>query len=235
MVSGENLQEEIRCGTRESWDIPYATGKGGTTTTGNTARVLLYRRENRELIVSYLPETHRSTLRKVMLMFSVICRVMSSKGSVNIDAYKAYCTKLYLMLVNDFPRQFHQHLPGPWISITPTVHKLLGHSWELMQYNDNHGLGSLDESGLEGCNKILRSIRTTLSRKVSQTANLVDTLDRLWVSSDPLLNEERQKTLPFCTFCKERGHSIRYCVQKNVVSGALTEEDDLISILTTCS
>ena len=157
---------------------------------------------------------------------------MSSKVKVNIDAYKAYCTKLYLVLVNEFPRHFHKHLPGPWISITPTVHKLLGHSWELMQYSDNHGLGSLDESGLEGCNKILRSIRTNLSRKVSQTLNLVDTMDRLWVASDPWLNDEHQKTLPFCTSCNERGHSIRYCVQKNVVSGVLTEEDHIISMLT---
>ena len=64
-------------------------------------------------------------------------------------------------------RVVNRHLPGPWISITPAVHKLLAHSWKLMQNNDNRGLGSLDESGIEGCNKILRSIRINLSRKVS--------------------------------------------------------------------
>ena len=236
IAAKEQLQQHIFNGTGQSWDKPDSTGKGGTSTTGNTARVLLYRRENRDLIISNLPEQHRETLRKVMLMFSVICRVMSSKREVNIDAYKSYCTELYLVLINDFPRQFHRHLPGPWISITPSVHKLLGHSWELMQNNDSHGLGSLDESGLEGCNKILRSIRTNLSRKVSQTLNLVDTLDRMWTSSDPLLNAERQNTLPFCSFCKERGHNIRYCVHKNVVSSAATEEDHLVSFLTnSCS
>ena len=232
VTAKERLQQEIFNATGQSWDKPDSTGKGGTSTTGNTARVLLHRRENRELIVSLLPEKYRNTLRKVMLMFSVICRVMSSKGDINIDAYKSYCTELYLVLIKDFPRQFDKHLPGPWISITPTVHKLLGHSWELMQNNDNHGLGSLDESSLEGCNKILRSIRTQLSRKVSQTLNLVDCLDRMWASSDPLLNAERQKTLPFCSFCKEYGHNIRYCVQKNVVSSVSTEEDHLVAFLT---
>ena len=69
--------------------------------------------------------------------------------------------------------------------------KLLAHSWELMQNNENRDLGSLDESGLEGCNKILRSIRINLSRKVSQTLNLVDTINRMWVSSDPWVNNER--------------------------------------------
>ena len=151
----------------QAWNIPDSTGKGGTSTTGNTARVLLHRRDNRELIVSCLPEQHQDTMRKVLLMFSVICRVMSSYDEVNTNAYKSYCTELYLILIKEFPRQIDRHLPGPWISITPSVHKLLAHSWELIQNNENHGLSSLDESGLEGCNKILRSIRTNLSRKVS--------------------------------------------------------------------
>ena len=43
-----------------------------------------------------------------------------------------------------------KHLSGPWISITPALHKLLAHSWELMLNNKETGLGSLDESGLEG-------------------------------------------------------------------------------------
>ena len=226
------LQQEIFSFTTQKWDFPDATGKGGTTTTGNTARVLLYRNENRDFIVSKLPERHRETLKNVMMMFSVICRVMSSKGEVNIQEYKDYCMKLNLILVNDFPRVVHQHLPGPWISITPAVHKLLAHTWELMQNNDNRGLGSLDESGLEGCNKILRSVRINLSRRVSQTLNLVDCINRMWVSSDPSVNNEREKTRPYCTHCDERGHSIRYCVKKNIVDTASTEEEMLISMLT---
>ena len=157
---------------------------------------------------------------------------MSSKGEVNIQEYKHYCNKLNHVLVNDFPLVVNRQLPSPWISITPAVHKLLAHSWELMQNNDNRGLGSLDESGLEGCNKILRSIRINLSRKVSQTLNLVDTINRMWVSSDPWVNNERGKTLPFCTHCDERGHGIRYCAKKNIVDTAPTEEEMLILMLT---
>ena len=74
-----------------------------------------------------------------------------------------------------------------WISITPTVHKLLGHTWELILENGKQGLGSLDESGLEACNKVLRRFRTTLSRKRSHA----DVLTLLWVNSDPILNVER--------------------------------------------
>ena len=79
-------------------------------------------------------------------------------------------------LLESFKRITNKHLPGPWISITPSLHKVLAHSWELIENNDGYGLGSLDESGLEGCNKILRHVRTNLSRKQSQKSNLVDTI-----------------------------------------------------------
>ena len=124
----------------------------------------------RNKIVILLFPRYQDTLRKVMLMFSLVIRVMSSKDEVNVPAYKQYCTKLYL--INNFPGVAHKHRPGPWISITPSVHKLLAHSWELIQNNDCHGLGTLDEAGLEGCNKILRSIRINLARKLSQSLNL---------------------------------------------------------------
>ena len=80
--------------------------------------------------------------------------------------------------------------------------------------NDNEGLKSMDESGLEGNNKILRKIRTKLSRKTSQEENLIDCLRRLWVSSDPVIvNELWESTKPYCKKCELKGHSTRYCKQ----------------------
>ena len=72
------------------------------------------------------------------------------------------------------------------------MHKVFGHSWELIELNDGYGLGNLDESGLEGCNKILRKVRSELARKNSQINNLTDALTRLWASSDPLVNATRE-------------------------------------------
>ena len=43
----------------QKWDFPDGTGKGGTTTTGNTARVLLYKEINRDFIVSKLKDDER--------------------------------------------------------------------------------------------------------------------------------------------------------------------------------
>ena len=53
----------------------------------------------------------------------------------------------------------------PWVSVTPAVHKVLGHSWELIELNSCYGSGALDESGTEDCQKVLRNLRINLSRK----------------------------------------------------------------------
>ena len=99
-------------------------------------------------------------------------------------------------------------------------------------HNNSTGLGKLDESGLEGNNKLLRSIRKSLSRKTSQDANLKDTpLNRLWLASDPVVNVERLDGKPFCKHCEERGHYTRYCSKKSMKHDVLNEDDTLFNTL----
>ena len=156
--------------------------------------------------------------------------ILSSKEQVNIEFYKQYCIDTNVFLINQFPRVYDKNLPGPWISITPTVHKVLAHSWELIKHNNSCGLANLDESGLEGCNKIVRCVRKTLSRKTSQQDNLIDTLNRMWLASDPVVNHKRLSGKPFCKNCKILGHHTRYCPEKNFFR-VENEEDTLFKSL----
>ena len=139
----KDLQEKIAAETGLQWDIPDKTGKGGTTTTGNIARSLLY--SARDIVISDVPENHQDIFRYFGQHLSVIIKVMSSKEKVNVELYKQFCTDLYIHLLVSCKRVVYTNLPGPWISITPTIHKLLAHSWELIALNDGVGLGALDE------------------------------------------------------------------------------------------
>ena len=118
-----------------------------------------------------------------------------------------------------------------WVSVSATLHKLLVHSWELISLNDGEGLEHLGESGLEGCNKILRTIRYRQARKILQQACNMDCLSRMWVGSDPMLQQERMAALPFCTHSQIKGHWTRYCAVKNPKQGPVGKEYDLINSL----
>ena len=88
-----------------------------------------------------------------------------------------------------------------------------------------------DKEGLEGNNKLLRAIRIKLSRKTSQVDNLEDTLNRMWIQSDPVVNIERRKVQPYCKYCEIKGHSTRYCSKKHMACRVLEEEDSVVESL----
>ena len=206
------IQEKIENEIGEKWDYPGGTGNGGTTTTGNTARRLLHDEKGREIIVQMLPEKYQQVMRQIGQYLSVILRLFSSSKTIDVTEYRKLCTTLYLLYLQSFPSP-HNTEKQTWISITPSLHKLLGHSWELIELNADCGLKNFDETGLEANNKILRLIRLKLARKTSQTANLHDVINRLWLGSDPKVNNICLKTQPYCKNCCEYGHSSRYCKQ----------------------
>jgi len=198
--------------------VAYPDSRGGTSTTGNVARRLLHDLVVREELLSRVPEHRRAPLSQVLQRFSVVMRVISSKQKVtDLATFKSFCLDLYTFILMNYP--------PPRCYMSPTVHKILGHGWELIEKNDGHGLGGLSEGGLEACNKLLRRFRTTLSRKVDQLTNLTDCIHRLWTRSDPVLNTIRQDLLPKCKVCQTKGHAKRECPRRVLV---LTREEDII-------
>ena len=198
----ERLQAHIFDKLSEKWDQPDSSGKGGTTTQGNAVRNILHK--NFQTVVDFVDDDkYKEFFSKYASDLSIILRIISCKEKVNVQRFQKFCNNTYTYLLTNMP----------WVSVTPTVHKVLGHSWELIELNSSYGLGALDESGMEGCHKVLRNYRINLSRKQSQQANMTDTIHRLWLTSDPAINKERQKGLPLCKKCFVRGHSGRYCGQ----------------------
>ena len=197
------LQAKILEKTGIKWNFADSTGHSGNTTTGNVARSLLYSEENRILITEDITNTElRSVLLQYATDLSHILRVLSSGQKVNLEAYSKLCSDLYLLLIRKLP----------WVRITPTIHKLLAHSAELIELNSSFGLKGWSEEGLESNIKRLRTIRLNLSRKNNQINNLTDIFKRLWLGSDPLVCGERVKGGVVCNTCKEVGH--RSCKNK---------------------
>ena len=67
--------------------------------------------------------------------------------------------------------------------------------------NGKFGLGSYSDEGLESCNKLLRKIRISLSRKATKESNQTDCMWQLWYRSDAEVNQIQQDSLSTCRHC----------------------------------
>ena len=170
----KQVQEHMREKTGLKVGMVSSGGTSGTTTTGNVARRLLYDLPTRSLLLELVPEHRRENLSELFQRIALILRVTSSTTTIleeNLERFKEYCKETYRFILAVYPR--------PILVISPSLHKLLAHAGELISLNENQGLGTISEGGVEACNKLLRRYRIRLSRKTSQHENLVDCANRL--------------------------------------------------------
>ena len=134
----------------------------------------------RHLLTSLVEEDVREDFDKVLLGLCAIVKVINSqKRKVNVDKLRELSTEVNLKLVSCFP----------WVVITPSVHRIMCHSWERIQMNDSFGLGDVSEEGLEALNKNVRQIQEHGARKVTTEDNYRDCYNHLWDRSLPTIVE----------------------------------------------
>ena len=152
--------------TRKNWVEPDSSG--GTTSTGNVARRALSDNFHFiECVLSTISVENCSALSKLHAQLASILQIFNSN---QLEKLGKLCRDTYLLVIDSFP----------WASITPTLHKLLAHSEQLIrETNSVFGLKSFSEEGTESCNKLVRNYRENLSRKNSFESNIVDILVRL--------------------------------------------------------
>ena len=160
-------------------EVPDVAGKGGTSTNGNTVCNILGKDEGRRVLASLVPDIYRSAMEEVLLRIWLIVYIYNSNEEVD-EYFSEFCNETCIILLTSF--NGNDEL---WIYLTPTLHGILHHTWELIQANDNFGLQEFSESAIEGNMKFLRFYREFLARKLSQHSNLSDCFTRMWLKSDP--------------------------------------------------
>ena len=100
-------------------------------------------------------QLYLSNTNRLWAQLAAILRIFNSSQLVKTADLGKLCKDTYLLVLYSFP----------WASITPTLHKLLAHSKELIwETNSGYGLKCFSEEGTESCNKLIRKYRGNLSR-----------------------------------------------------------------------
>ena len=134
----------------------------------------------RNFLCSLVKEEIREVFGQILLGLCTLVKVVNSqKRQVNVDKVRQLGKQVYLQLVQTFP----------WVTVSPSVHRILAHSWEVIQLNDEYGLGGESEEGLEALNKNIRRMRSTGARKDSTLHNFTDVHHHLWDRSRPIIVE----------------------------------------------
>ena len=164
-------------------ELAVNIGNPGDMVTGNSFKS--FSTDNsRRIIGSLLPDNIQEDFKKIHIGLCAAVKVINSqKRRVNVGKLRELTTQVYLNIVETFP----------WAVISPSVHRILAHSWEKIEINDGFGFGGESEEGLEALNKWIRRLRVSGARKTSTHSNFQDTFNHLWDRSRPtIFNMERE-------------------------------------------
>ena len=173
----EIVLNEIQASTSLRLDQCDSSGNSGTSTTGDQGRKF-FSYELRNSIIKAVPKAQQNNFKRLIQLYSVILRVVSSTECVKIQNFRQLTTDFVLFVAKEFN----------WIEYSMTVHSLVFHTAELIYRNNSVGLGELSEEALESAYKDIRNFREFLSRKCGHLENITDVFNRLFIRSDPVIN-----------------------------------------------
>ena len=116
------IQTKVKEETSLTLEKPHHVGHGGTSTTGNIARVMP-NTSNRSLLTEGIANIElKSGIDSIILNVAVILSIINSSKKIKLAEYKEFCRTTSLLVKS-----------VPWIEITPSVHIVLAHSAELIE------------------------------------------------------------------------------------------------------
>ena len=139
---------------------------------------------SRAFFVSLLPEEKAEGFGFILLGLAALVKIINSqKRRINVEKVRELAKEVNLRIVQLFP----------WAAVSPSVHRILAHSWEVIELNGEFGLGDVSEEGLEALNKQILNMREHGARKDSTENNFLDTFNHLWDRSRPTIVEMERK------------------------------------------
>ena len=182
--------------------------------------------DNREAVVSAISELsgwrrayrrqmtdeEKESFSELIHRLSVVGRVVSSGRLVKVLDFRKFCLETNVFIISTWD----------WCLISESLHRLLGHSWEMIILNRNYGLLTESEQGSECSHKEERRNRQYLSRKCDLLSGDIDTFRHKYAAGDPGVRKFDRR--PWCSHCKDDTHFTHGCVVRKM--GPHLREDD---------
>ena len=200
--------------------VDCPTSIGGNTNTGPVAEKF-FSPENRITICSIiLKSSDREAFAELLSYFNKMLSITQQ-----CDSSKIVKPDMVKDLGRDLMIYYKQSYPFAMIS--PSVHQMSSHSWELFIVINGLPIATYAEQSGEAWNKHIRSYKSGPAARARQCSIRLNTLDiftRMLVQSHPII-ASRKKVL-LCNRCNKYGHTVRSCPQNYHM--ALDEEKSFV-------
>ena len=171
--------------------VDSPTSTGGNTNTG-PVEIRFFSLQNRDAICSLIKNRDERNNCAIFLSQILVCLAISESvvndKIVNIKKFRKHC----------YDTMIHLALHFPWVKISPSVHQILAHNWQLFQMLEGKPIAIWSESGLESWNKHIRNFRSGTgcrSRQTSVSANIHDIFVRMLITSAPAIAHAKRNVL----------------------------------------
>ena len=227
--SNYNVKDALKAGKKEVQEhirkklgflIDTPTSGGGNTDTGGIADRFFAPESRDEICSMILKSSDRDAYRKLLQLYNMVLSVCQSvdpaKKAVPSEV-KALCHELMIFEKTKFP----------WAMLSPSIHSMCAHNWELFQLNKGESIAIFSEQGSEAWNKHIRAFKSGPSARARQTSikeNINDIFNRMMIKTHPKIATQKRQVS--CKRCNRIGHTVRSC--PSLVATALDWEESRI-------
>ena len=214
--SNANVKDAIKAAKKETIDhirkecddhllVDCPTAIGGNTNTGPVAD-RFFSPKNRNDICSVIRKTSdQSAYSELLSNFNKMLSLTQQS-----DVTKVVNVEMVRILGQNLMVHFKQSFPFAMIS--PSVHQMAAHSWELFLMTEGRPIATYAEQSGESWNKHIRAYKSgpaSRARQCSIRLNTRDIFARMLVQSHPITASKRMVLL--CKRCNKHGHTVRSC------------------------
>lgn len=168
----KRIQESFK--SRLSLTVDKPKPGFGSSNDGNTARTFFANSK----VSAEITGLNEELIGK----FHLILRTLSCGKRVNVDPFGILLKDTLKLYLDNYG----------WYYMPSSVHKVLFHSCEVINFFHLIPIGMLSEEALEATHKVIRKSRLNHTRKNSRANSNVDLLNHLLISSDPLISASRK-------------------------------------------
>lgn len=185
--------------------VDSPTQVGGNSNTGPVSEKFFGAKHRAGICKKILNTSHRSFFSELLSFFNKILTITQQ-----CDPTKIVSVEMVKQLGQDL--MVHYKRSFPFAMISPSVHMMAAHSWQLFQMTEGKPIAVYAEQSGEAWNKHIRAYKSgpaARARQCSIRLNTADIFTRMLVQSHPRMAAKR--TIHQCKECKKYGHTIRSC------------------------